>query len=221
MQIKTRQSMRLFILGATGRTGRELVDQALTRRHQVTAFVRTPEKLDVSREGLTVIKGDLLNANAVGAALEGHDAVLSAIGPQARGRTTITRDSAQATVAAMRVRNVRRLVILGAAMLFDDAGFVARILRKTLLREVAKDLCGMEIVVTASSLDWTIICPPRLTNGPLTKQYAVADDHLPLGAGLAAKISRSDVAHFVLDEVEQLAHVRRVVGMAYGRPVRQ
>lgn len=208
-------SMRLFILGATGGTGRELVDQALKRGHRVTAFVRTPQKLGATREGLTVVQGDPLSAEAVGAALAGHDAVLSAIGPAGPGRTTITGDSARATVAAMRATAVRRLLVVGVAVLFDDAGFVVALLRRTLLRNVANDSAEMERIVKASELDWTIVRPPRLTNGRLTGRYGVRDDHMPSGG--SATVSRADVAHFLLGEVEHPAHVRRVVGIAHTR----
>jgi putative NADH-flavin reductase len=213
----TGESMRLFILGATGGIGRELVDQALERRHRVTAFVRSPQKLGSPREGLTVIPGNLLDADAVAAALAGHDIVLSAMGPPGPGRTTITSDSARTTVAAMKSTGVRRLLIVGAAVLFDDAGFLARVLRKTLLRNVANDSAEMERIVKSSQLDWTIVRPPRLTNGPRTKRYGVAEDHLPPGAGGAATVSRADVAHFMLDEIELPTHVRRVVGIAYSK----
>ena len=212
--------MRLFILGGTGGIGRELVAQALHRRHRVTAFVRNPQKLGPPREGLTVIQGDVLNPEAVGAALAGHSAVLSAIGPPGPGRTTITRDSAQATVSAMNAAGVRRLLIVGVAVLFDDAGILARLLRKTLLRNVANDSAEMERIVKSSDLDWTIVRPPRLTNGPRTERYGIAEDRLPRGSGGAATISRADVAHFLLDEVERPAHIRCIVGAAYTKDVK-
>jgi putative NADH-flavin reductase len=83
------------------------------------------------------------------------------------------------------------------------------------MRSIAKDSAEMEGIVKASELDWTIVRPPRLTNGTRTEHYGVANDHLPPGAGGAATVSRADVAHFMLDEVEQPAHIRRVVGIAY------
>jgi putative NADH-flavin reductase len=177
-----KRSMRLFILGATGGTGRELVDQALKRQHRVTAFVRTPQKLGAPREGLTVLEGDPLSPQALEATLTGHDAVLSAIGPPGSGRTTVTRDSAQAALAAMRATGVRRLLTLSVAVLFHDGGWLAAFLRKTFLRDIADDAVEMERVVTASDLDWTIVRPPRLTSGPLSQQYGVDDDQLPRGA---------------------------------------
>lgn len=208
-------STRLFVLGATGGIGREFVDQALERHHRVTAFVRSPQKLGSPRDGLTVIQGNVLDAEAMSAALAGHDAVLSMIGPPGPGRTTISGDSARATVAAMQTASVRRLLVIGVAVLFPDAGIFARLLRNTLLRGVADDSAEMERIVKATRLDWTIVRPPRLTTGPRTERYSIANDHLPPDTGQASTISRADVAHFLLDEVEQPAHVRRIVGIAY------
>lgn len=211
----TKTSMRLFVLGATGGIGRQLVDQALERHHQVTAFVRSPEKLGARRDGLTVIQGDVHNTDAMSAALRGHDAVLSALGPPGPSRNTITSDSARATVAAMQATGVRRLLVVGVAALFPDVGMFGRLLRNTLLRNIADDSAEMERIVKATRLDWTIVRPPRLTNGPRREHYGVSNDHLPPGADGNATISRADVAHFMLDEVEQPAHIRRVVGIAY------
>ena len=209
--------MRLFILGATGGIGKQLVDQALERHHQVTAFVRSPEKLGARRDGLTVIQGDVRNQDSMSAALRGHDAMLSTLGPPGPSRNTITSDSARTTVAAMQTAGVHRLLIVGVAALFPDIGMFGRMLRNTLLRNVANDSAEMERIVKATSLDWMIIRPPRLTNGPRTEHYGVAVDHLPNGAGGNATVSRADVAHFMLDELEQPRHMRRVVGIAYTR----
>ena len=208
-------SMRLFILGATGRIGRQLVDQALERHHHVTAFVRSPQKICAARVGLTIIEGDVQNTNAISAALAGHDAVLSSLGPPGPARNTITSDSARATVTAMQTVGLRRLIVVGVAALFPDIGMFGRALRNTLLRNIANDSAEMERIVKASDLDWTIVRPPRLTNGTRTEHYGIADDHLPFGTGANAIVSRADVAHFMLEEVEEPGHMREVVGIAY------
>ena len=222
MATATSTPLHLFILGATGGIGREIVDQALERNHRVTAFVRSPQKLGPPRNGLTTIQGNVLDAEAVAAALAGHDAVLSAIGPPGPGRSTITSDSAQSTVTGMKEAGVRRVLLVGVAALFEDAGFLARLLRNTLLRNIADDSAAMERIVAASNLEWTVVRPPRLTNGPRTGRYGVLDDHLPHGSGGgAAIISRADVAHFLLNEVEHPGHVRRIVGVAYTRNFRK
>jgi putative NADH-flavin reductase len=203
--------MRLFILGATGGTGRALIDQALKRGHQVTAFVRSPAKLAAPGAGLTVVRGNPRSEADLRAALPGHDAVVSALGPPGPGRTTILRDGARSTVAAMKATGQRRLVVVSAAVLFPHSGVLTAVLRATLLRNVAEDSAAMERTVMDSGFDWTIARPPRLTNGPLTGRYCVEDGQLPRGRLV---VSRADVAHFLLDELECSRHSRRIVGMA-------
>jgi putative NADH-flavin reductase len=201
--------LRLFILGATGGTGRALLDQARERGHEVTAFVRSPQRLG-ARPGVTMLQGDPRSVAELTAALPGHDAVLSALGPPGAGRTTILRECARSTVAAMRDAGVHRLLVVSAAMLFD-AGILFALLRRILLRNVARDSLEMERVVMESGLDWTIARPPKLTNGPLTCHYQVADGRMPPGR---ISISRADVAHFLLDALEGEAHALQIVGMA-------
>src|SRR5262249_9448350 len=104
--------MRLLVIGANGRTGREILDVARARGHDVTAFVRSPEKLG-PMAGVRVVRGDPLQAGSLSSALPGHDAVLSAIGPRPRdallGPTTLLADCARATVDAMIASGVGRL----------------------------------------------------------------------------------------------------------------
>jgi len=205
--------MRLFVLGATGGNGRQLIAQGLERGHRFTAFVRSPEKLP-RREGLAVCRGDPRNVAELTAALPGHDAVVSSLGPPGTGPTTIVRDAAHSTVAAMRAAGVGRLLIVSAALVFDDAGFLARILSRTLLRHVTEDCAAMEATVKASGLDWMIVRPPRLTNGPLTRNYITADGRMPPGK---LSMSRADVACFLLDELERREHSGRIVGLTAAR----
>jgi putative NADH-flavin reductase len=205
------EAMRLFILGATGGTGRQLIGQALARGHQVTAFVRSPEKLGARQQGLSVQQGDPRDAAALNVALSGHDAVLSALGPPGPRRSTILRDSARSTVSAMQSAGMRRLLIVSAAILFEDMGVLAALLRRTLLRNVVVGSGEMEQIVAASNLEWTIVRPPRLTNAPPTGRYQIADNRFPPGK---RTLSRADLAHFLLDELDRRAHLRQIVGQA-------
>jgi putative NADH-flavin reductase len=111
----------------------------------------------------------------------------------------------------MEAVGIRRLLIVSAAILFEGQGLFFRLLRDTLLRNIAEDTAAMERIVTASGLDFTIARPPRLTSGRLTGRYAALDERMPRGGPL---VSRADVAHFLLEELERNAHVRRTVGMA-------
>lgn len=201
--------MNVLVVGATGRTGKHVLEQGKERGHRVTAFVRSPSKLDGAN--VEIVRGDPTNADALARALSGVDAVISCLGPPSLGRYTIVEDGARALVAAMDLAHVRRAVVVSAAVLFD--GFLTTFARMTFLRNVARDSGAMERIVRAHDLDWTIVRPPRLVERAMTP-YDVADDALPPGP---STVAFADVAHFMLDELEQRRHVRRVVGMAAKR----
>jgi putative NADH-flavin reductase len=115
--------MRLFILGANGKTGTQLIDLALARGHQVTAFVRSPAKITRRHPLLHVQRGDPHNTDELASALPGHDVVLSALGvrpPQAFRPHTLVQECAASTVAAMTRTGVTRLVLVSAAILFPE-----------------------------------------------------------------------------------------------------
>ena len=211
MRTQTAKPMRLFVLGATGRTGRALLGQATKRGHRVTAFVRSPEKLAEAGSGAEVRKGDPRNVEELKAAVYGHDVVVSALGLPGLGESTILSDAARATVDAMGAAGVPRLLVVSAGMLFDNSA-IAWILRSTLLRYIASDSARMEQILESSGLDWTIVRPPQLTNGPLTEKYLASDGRMPPDSRLS--MSRKDLANFLLDELERPTHVRRIVGLS-------
>jgi putative NADH-flavin reductase len=202
--------MRLFVIGANGKTGSEIVSLALTRGHQVTAFVRSPQKLTPA-SSLTIVRGDPHDAASSAAALPGHDAVLSAIGPHPREAlrpSTLLTDIARATVQAMTASGVARIVIVSAAVLFPEKGLYFAFFR-WLTKHHARDLRTMESVVQGRGLAWTIARPPRLTRTPETSFRAMRDA-LPPGS---RAMSFRSVAAFMLDAVERRAHVTEVVGL--------
>ena len=202
--------MRVFILGATGGIGRELVQQSLARGHEVTALVRSPEKMRARSEKLAVIVGDPRNAELFTRALPGHDAILSSLGHVRGGSVTILQESVRSLVSAMGETGVRRVLVVSVAFLFRETGLPGTILRNIVLRANGADSKDMERVLAESGLDWMVVRPPRLTNGPRTEHYRVEDGHLPRRGFL---ISRADVAHFMLDETEKSVHIRQIVGV--------
>ena len=204
--------MRLLILGANGKTGTHLVDLALARGHQVTAFVRSPAKVARRHPLLDVRKGDPHNVDDLANALSGHDVVLSALGvrpPEAFRPHSLVEDCAASTVAAMTRAGVKRLVLVSAAILFPEKGLLFAFFRR-LLKHVARDLGAAELIVRATSLDWTIARPPRLVDRT-DAAYHSQRDALPPG-GLS--MSFRAVAAFMLDSVEAHAHMREIVGLA-------
>ena len=205
--------MRLFVLGATGRTGTEIIDLAQKRGHKVTAFVRSPQKLKPAPL-LTIVPGDPLRPETMTAALAGHDAVLSAIGPPPREAfrpNTLVADCARATVNAMAAAGVARLAIISAAVLFPEKGLYFAFFR-WFLRHHARDLHAMEDIVQASGLQWTIARPPRLTNSE-NASFNALRNRLPPGS---RAMSYRSVAAFLLDAVERRSHVSEIVGLGKG-----
>ena len=203
--------MKLFVLGATGRTGTEIVNLALTRGHEVTAFVRSPQKVRAA-SSLAVVQGDPRRPEAIAAALPGHDAVLSAIGAPPRDAlrpNTLMTDCARATVDAMTRSGVARLAIVSAAVLFPEKGLSFAFFR-WLLQHHARDLRAMEGVVQASRLEWTIARPPRLQKSH-DASFRAFRDALPPGGRV---MSFRAVATFMLDAVERRSHVAEVVGLS-------
>jgi putative NADH-flavin reductase len=200
--------MRLFVIGATGRTGREIVQQALARGHHVTAFVRSPESLTLTNERLTTLKGNAMDENQLCYAMQNHDAVLSALGPrEAFKPSSLLHDCALATTRAMKRSGVKRLLVLSAAAHFS--GIPNRIVR-FILRNHMRDSLAMENVVQASGLDWTIARPPRLTQG----QYTAYRSREGAAPKLGFTLARKAVAAFMLDAIEQKKHFQKIVGIA-------
>jgi uncharacterized protein YbjT (DUF2867 family) len=204
-------ALRLLVLGATGRIGTHVLDLALARGHDVTALVRSPHKVARDDPRLQVIQGSLLSTDDLARALPGHDAVLSSVGPPPREafrRSTLMAESAASVVAAMTTSRVKRLAVVSAAVLFPDTRLRFRFFR-WLLREHARDLAGMEAVVRATDLDWTIARPPRLVNGP-GESYRWRSDALPEGAW---SVPFRAVAAFLVDCAEGGAHTRALIGL--------
>src|SRR5438094_5793595 len=204
--------MRLFILGANGKTGTQLVDLALARNHQVPAFVRSPETISRRHTNLQVLHGDPRNVHEMARVLPGHDAVLSALGVrplQAFRAHTLVQECAASTVGAMTKAGVKRLVLVSAAVLFPEKGLYFVFFR-WLLTHVRRDLGTAEEIVRATDLEWTIARPTRLLSKP-DEVYRSVRDAVPADG---YSMSFRAVGAFVLDAVEQHAYVHQIVGLA-------
>ena len=200
--------MKLFVIGATGRTGQEIAEQALQRGHHVTAFVRSPETFTLRHERLSVLKGNVTDENQLSEAMQNHDAVLSALGPREVFRpSSLLHDSALSTTQAMQRSGVKRLLILSAAAHFP--GIPNRIV-SFILRNHMRDSLAMEKVVQDSDLDWTIARPPRLTQ----QQYTVYRSRESAAPKMGFSVSRKAVAAFMLDAIERKKHFHKIVGIA-------
>lgn len=208
---------KVLIVGATGGTGRSLVEQALTAGHSVTAFVRNPEKVGRHHERLRVVAGDAASgAPSLSQAMRGQDAVISALG---RGQSFKAEDLMQRSLphllTAMQEHQVRRLIFmsaLGVAETVQGVPLLARLFHGLLLRSLFADKAAGEALIRRSELEWTIVHPAGLTNGPLTGTYR-AGERLALRG--FPTISRADTAHFLLSQLDDRSYIGKVVALAY------
>ncbi len=191
--------------------------QALSRGHTVTAVVRNPESGPINEKRVRVVIGDTTRDRfQVAEAVSGQDVVISALGCHSSFKSDhLIERSMQAIVPAMERAGVRRLIVVSAFGVGEsrrNAPLIPRIMYRVFLGEIFADKKAAEDDLRRSSLDWTIVYPVLLTNGAMTGAYRVGE-RLELHG--IPKISRSDVAHFMLAEIENRAFVRKVAVISY------
>lgn len=193
--------MRLLILGATGPTGRHLVDQALGAGHDVTAVVREPARIPIVHPRLAIVVGDATDARTLEGAMSGKDAVLSALGAGSSLRSQIASRAMAAVIPAMRARSVKRVIFLssfGVGESYGQTSLLQRIAFRTMLRQIFADKAKADAMLRASGLDWTLVYPTLLTNGARAGRYQVGERLAMRGM---PTISRADVAAFMLAQL--------------------
>ena len=211
--------MRIVLFGATGKTGQQILSQALARGHTVHALVRDPAKLGQHGDQLTSTEGNILDADAVSQALaQPADAVVSALGIFHREPRTELSDGTRNIVQAMQRAGVKRLAVVSSLGVGDSAGqgnFLARNLQKLLLSHVLDDKGRQEALICDSDLDWTIVRPPQLTdNEAIRKDVVEWQGPSPKSPKLTWKTSRATVAAYLLDALEQGRHIRAAVNIS-------
>lgn len=210
--------MRILIVGASGALGRVLVTKALDDGHEVTAFVRQPERFRRSTPRLTIVKGDILDSASVAAAVAGQEAVISALGHKRWMIPTriLSRGTAN-IVSAMQRHGVRRYVGVTALGVGDSwwrgGLYYTLFLIPVLLQFYFLDKLRQERLVRASGLDWTIVRPGALTSGrPRGRWRAGSAIGNPVWT---VRIARADVAQFLLDEAAEPRHLGATVALAW------
>ena len=207
--------MKVIIFGATGSVGRHLVEQALAAGHSVTAFGRNPSVLAATHPGLVRREGDVLDPAAVLGAVGGHDAVMIALGAGRKG--TVRAAGTQNIIAAMSRHGLRRLVCastIGAGDSYPALNFFwKRVMFGLLLREAFVDHQAQEEAIRQSDLDWVIVRPGAFTDGPATGDYKYG--FAPTEKNLALKISRADLAGFMLQQLTGTTWLRQAPGLSY------
>jgi putative NADH-flavin reductase len=198
--------MRIALFGATGGTGMQVLEQALAAGHSIQALARDSGKLE-PREGLTVVQGDVLDQAATDTSVEGTDAVICVLGTKP-GNDPVEAAGTERILAAMDKHGVKRLIAvssMGVGDSIDQINFAFRIIMNLTLKRIMEAKAEQERLIMASDTDWTIVRPGGLTDGPRTDTYQAGTDK----SIKATRVSRADVADFVLKQLTDDRYVRQ------------
>ena len=209
--------MRIAIFGASGRTGRQLVEQAVAKGHQVTAIVRNPHGFPFYLRGaVRLVKADAMDPDAIAPALADADTIVSALSGPSRAPSSVWSESTRSIVQAMRQASVRRYIAITGSML-DATGdgpffrYVGKPIARRMLKGSANDMRRAEQLIHESGLEWTIIRAPRLTDKPARGRYRIEfERNVPREFSLP----RADLATCTLAVLANDATIRRHVFVA-------
>jgi putative NADH-flavin reductase len=208
--------MNIYIIGGTGKTGRELIRQALELGHSVTALVRNPARLKIKHQKLSVIKGNVLDLKSFEPSMKGHDAVLSALGHKRYIiKTSILSKGTKNIIVAMQNQHVKRFICI-TSLGINDSRFKLGLYYSLftipfILLFYFLDKSKQEKIIIESDLEWTIIRPGQLTNGKKKGNYKHGSN---VGNYLLTKmISRADVADFMLKQITDKTYYRLTPGI--------
>lgn len=194
--------MRILVFGATGRCGRFVVEQALEAGHDVTVFVRNPERLGRERSSLNVVQGEFTDSEAMRALMRtGFDAVVSAIGPVQLKPSTVIRESTKAIIAAMQVSGQKRFLMVSAVSEISHKNLIGKlstlIINVTPVRHSLNDHAAALEYLKKSDLNWTLAGCPFIKDGPRMGRYRTS---LTFNGGFKF-IHPPDVADFIMKEI--------------------
>ena len=204
--------MKIIIFGASGKTGKLLVTQALSDNHTVTAFVRNPSNLNISNPNLLIVQGDVTDASAVKKAILGNNAVISTLGTNTGLRKTIIlHEMTQNIVQGMKEQQVSRIAYMASAGIDKEIpGVIGKITMK-LLGNVLDDHHNAVAVLKDNDLQWTIARPLGLNDKPFTGRYRKDAIGVPKGG---RTISRADVADFLLQSIVNEEFIHQSVALS-------
>ena len=203
--------MQLAVFGGSQGIGLNCIQQALAHGHRVTALARTPAKITLTHPNLTLIAGDVLDAEAVARVVAGQDAVINSLGATADNPDDICTQGTRRILAAMQQHGVRRLITvtaLGVGDSYDSVPLFFKAIIKTALRKAYADKESQERLIMGSDRDWIIVRPGGLSDDPATGNYRLGHDVR------AGRVSRADVAAFVLTQLSDDAYLRQAVGIS-------
>jgi putative NADH-flavin reductase len=217
--------MNIAIFGASGATGTLLTQRCLAAGYDVRALLRTPEKFPL-RNQVHVIQGSPFDLASVSQTIQGTDAVLSALGAKSLKKEDVLERAVPRIIAAMQEslsqpNPVRRIIVLGSAGALSTSldkqpawrrWIVQNIVYNTFLKWPVASQISQWNDLSHSDLDWTMVMPPMLTNGPARGIYRIDGEALPPNG---SRISRADVADFMMQQIDSLQWIKKGVYLAW------
>jgi putative NADH-flavin reductase len=201
--------MKIALFGATGKTGRLVLDGLLSQGHVVNVLVRTPARLDIGHPNLHIQQGDALVAEDVATIVRGQDAVVSTLGARSLKPDPICSVAASHITRAMTQAGVTRFVSRSGVALGEQPGFVMTIIRKLLLKNVYADALESDAIIQRTDHEWTIVRPYRMTGGRATQTYRISTKPFPSPVFIRLT-SRADVADFMTRITQEGTYPRQI-----------
>ncbi len=217
--------MNIAIFGASGATGTLLTERCLAARYNITALLRTPEKFPL-RDQVHIIQGSAFDLASVCQTISGADVVLSALGANSLSKEDVLERAVPQIITAMQQiasqpNPARRIIVLGSAGALPASldkqpawrrSIVQNIIYKTFLKWPVASQISQWNDLSHSDLDWTMVMPPMLTNGPARSAYRIDGDALPRNG---SRISRSDVADFMMLQINDPQWIKKGVYISW------
>jgi putative NADH-flavin reductase len=209
---------QIIVFGATGGTGKQVVEQALQAGFKVTVVVRNRQQFTINDSALEIIQADVLKPDTFENALNAKDAIVSCLGSRDRGPTNVYSKGVSSITTGMQKAGIKRIICIsaGAVIVPPKSSFILKFVVKNILQRVFRytyeDMLLMENILHESNLNWTVIRAPRLTNGAHTGKYRTAINEALTNP---SSISRADLADFIVNHLSDEKTFKGTVELGY------
>ncbi len=203
--------MKIAIFGASGKTGIEVIKQALEQGHDVTVMVRDPDRLPKFKKDINIFKGELSDNGRIELTLKGQDAVICTLGSRELYKNSGIRTiGTRSIIQAMEKLGISRLVVMssmGIGESWKSLPLLTKVLFKLFMPAAREDHEAQELAVKSSALDWTIIRPSGLTNNPNLSNYEYGKEIKPK----TSRISRANVAELIIKVIDTNTYIHEAI----------
>lgn len=208
--------MNVLIFGATGKTGRFLISEGLKEGYRITAFIRNINGLTIKDNNLLLFQGSILNSKDIKEAMVGQDVVICVLGNKTSSAlwksNTVISDGVRNIISEMKIQSVKRFLFVSSFGVVEEIFLPEKLVIRTVLKNIFAEIPKQEELVRHSGLDWTVVRPARLVDSRRTGKYKIGNI-LPIH--LFSKISRADVADFLLKIIKDPNYIGRTVTISY------